>query len=370
MLRKPPKRTEALLAANRANSQLSTGPVTASGKLASRRNAVKHWGRAETIRPSLAALGEDAEEFESVRDALYRALAPRDDFERIIVDDMADIHWRTGRMVRAEAGAQGSRRREKKRREEEIDATFEAGKFHDLVPSIIPTVGFVGLTDSPVKFRRILELLGALGDLVRYEGFRDEFLGYLQTVYGRNPSDRARSLMHVYERCNKERDCGDADRIAANQAEFLEAIADEIVWFKRRAAAHLQALEDLRVPTLDAEMLKIEQDPAKIAVYHERLERVFADKWRLLKEYRANRAATQQQETGKEQEAPEERENEEQENHRQASPETGTTGAVVASVEIGPTLGPKMSPELVPDMVPEMVPERARELPEAGVSET
>src|SRR5215469_11542242 len=149
----------ATLKANRANSLKSTGPVTEQGLAVSRRNALKHWGRAETIRPLLVALEEDAEEFNRVRDALYEALAPRDAFEVIIVDDMADIHWRIRRMVRAEAGAQGARRRDRKMREEEMDALFEAGKFHDLVPSIVPKLGYVGLSDSPVKFRRILEML-------------------------------------------------------------------------------------------------------------------------------------------------------------------------------------------------------------------
>jgi len=108
MLRKSPERTEALMAANRTNSQLSTGPRTDLGKQLSRGNALKHWGRAETIRPLLAALEEDPEEFERVRDALYQALAPRDAFEEIIVDDMADIHWRTS--PRGVEGSQPRRR--------------------------------------------------------------------------------------------------------------------------------------------------------------------------------------------------------------------------------------------------------------------
>ena len=87
--------SRATLQANRANSLKSTGPVTEQALAISRRNALKHWGRAETVRPSLAALDEDLEEFDPLRDALYRALAPRDEFEEIIVDDMADVHRRT-----------------------------------------------------------------------------------------------------------------------------------------------------------------------------------------------------------------------------------------------------------------------------------
>ena len=84
----------ATLEANRANSLKSTGPNTERGQQASRRNALKHWQRADIIRPSLAALDEDPEEFARTRDSLYRALAPRDEFEEIIMDDMADVRWR------------------------------------------------------------------------------------------------------------------------------------------------------------------------------------------------------------------------------------------------------------------------------------
>ena len=288
----------ATLEANRSNSLKSTGPVTEQGLAVSRRNALKHWGRAETLRPMLLALEEDPEDFDGVRDALYRALAPRDEFEEIVVDDMADIHWRVRRMVRAEAGAQGARRRERKMRDDEVEALFEAGKFHDLVPSIVPKLGYVGLSDSPVKFRRILEMLRVLRDLVRHAGVQDDLVGYLQALYGYNPSERAKNLMEVYDRCYQERECGDADRVAAHQAEFLEAIADEIAWFERREASHLQARAELKIPSLDAEMLKTEHDPAKVAIYHERMERVFAQKWRLLREYRAARAAELQQAQG------------------------------------------------------------------------
>ena len=81
----------------------------------------------------------------------------------------------------------------------------------------------------------------------------------------------------------------DAAQIEANHAAFQEAIADEIAWFERRAASHLQARAELRVPLLEAELLKAEQDPARIAVYHERLERVFERKWRLLMDYASAR---------------------------------------------------------------------------------
>src|SRR5215472_5190913 len=217
-------RSQATALASRANGRKSRGPITEQGKAMSRANAAKHWGRAEDIRALMPALGESPAEYDRMRDGLYRALRPTDSFEEMLVDDMADIHWRLRRMIRGEAGAQGQRRGDRKMREEEIEALFEAGKFHDLMPHIVATLGFAGMRDSPLKFRRILEMLRVIADLVRYGGFQDEVPAYLKQLYGVNPGERARNLMRVHERGHRERDCGDAARIAANQAEFQEVI--------------------------------------------------------------------------------------------------------------------------------------------------
>jgi hypothetical protein len=151
----------------------------------------------------------------------------------------------------------------------------------------------------------------------------------VQKLYGYNPGERAKNLMNVYDRCYRERDCGDQDRIAANQAEFQEAIADEIAWFERRQAAHLQARAELKVPSLDAEMLNTQHSPATVAIYHERLERAFAEKWRLLKEYRASHAGEDKgQQT-----------DDQQTDHQQESPDTEGPIAVQAGVVSGSKAG-------------------------------
>jgi len=282
-------RSPATALASRENGRKSRGPVTEHGKAMCRANAGKHWGRSEGVRELMAALGEDPAEFNQVRDGLYRALRPGDTFEEMVVDAMADIHWRLGRMIRGEAGAQGQRRRDRQMKEEEMEALFEAGKFHDLVPSITPKLGYVGLSDSPVKFRRVLEMLRVISDLVRYGGFQEEVTKYLQTLYGYNPSDRAKNLMRVYERGYKDRDCGDAAQVAANQAGFLEAIGDEIAWFEKREAAHLQARTELRPAAIEAELVSSELQFGKIMLYQDHLERAFERKFKLLVNYRMMR---------------------------------------------------------------------------------
>jgi hypothetical protein len=273
--------------ASRTNGRKSKGPVTEHGKAMVRASAGKHWRRAEGIRELMPALGEDPADFDQVRDGLYRCIRPQDAFEEMVVDDLAEIHWRLRRMLRGEAAEQARGRRESMRRQDELDARFESGKFHDLERSTIPTMGFVGLEDSPVKFRRILEILRTLADLVRYGGFQGEVVVFLQQLYGYNPSERAVKVMNIYDRCYKERDSADEAQTAANQAAFQEAVADEIAWFEKRAANHLQARAELRAPVIESGLLNVQADLGKVMLYQDRLERAFDRKWKLLVNYRS-----------------------------------------------------------------------------------
>jgi len=57
-LRKSPVRTVAMLAANRANAQKSTGPTTRAGKARVALNALKHGGRTERLPEKLLRAGD------------------------------------------------------------------------------------------------------------------------------------------------------------------------------------------------------------------------------------------------------------------------------------------------------------------------
>jgi hypothetical protein len=108
-LRKSPARTEALVAANRANSQLSTGPRTERGKSYSRDNAHKPWGRGGAFRDFMPALGERPRDFERFCRGFVESLEPRDAFETALVTDMAENQWRLRRLVRGEAASQAAK---------------------------------------------------------------------------------------------------------------------------------------------------------------------------------------------------------------------------------------------------------------------
>ena len=85
--------------ANRANATKSTGPKTAAGKARSRWNAHKHGLTAET----LTIAGEDAGDFEELRDALIERYRPRCVLEAELVDRLAGLLWRLRRAPAFEA---------------------------------------------------------------------------------------------------------------------------------------------------------------------------------------------------------------------------------------------------------------------------
>ncbi len=79
--------------ANRANSQLSTGPSTAAGKQTVSQNAVSH-GLCARVHPAL--LGEHAA-FEQYRRAIVEALAPVGAVEEDVAEGIAADRWRLKR---------------------------------------------------------------------------------------------------------------------------------------------------------------------------------------------------------------------------------------------------------------------------------
>src|SRR5262245_35929661 len=86
--------------ANRRNSQLSTGPVTAEGKQRSRRNAVRHGLTAETIVGTL----EDAEDYAAFEMSVTADFEAISAVERELVLRLASVLWRLRRATAIESG--------------------------------------------------------------------------------------------------------------------------------------------------------------------------------------------------------------------------------------------------------------------------
>ena len=92
-------RSEAQIAASRANGAKSRGPVTPEGKSVSAQNAERHgiFARICTIQ------GEAPEHFTSLIADLYETWSPADEHERALVDTMAMALWRRTRIAALES---------------------------------------------------------------------------------------------------------------------------------------------------------------------------------------------------------------------------------------------------------------------------
>jgi hypothetical protein len=88
------------LAANRANAQLSTGPKSENGELVSSHNALKTGLTGRTI----VLPTDDVATYEYLVAVINRKFAPADDYEKHLVQTIADTEWRLLRIPTLEAG--------------------------------------------------------------------------------------------------------------------------------------------------------------------------------------------------------------------------------------------------------------------------
>ncbi len=92
--------TEEQISANRRNAQRSTGPKTAQGKAAIRRNALKHGVLSrEALLPD-----EDATALAELSKGVLGALQPVGELEICLVDRVITGLWRLRRLGRVETG--------------------------------------------------------------------------------------------------------------------------------------------------------------------------------------------------------------------------------------------------------------------------
>jgi hypothetical protein len=87
------------LAANRANSTLSTGPTTAEGKGKSRLNAVKHGFTASLFPEFISKDEEDGEKFATLRASVFEHYQPIGPIEKLFAEKIAVEFIRYARLV-------------------------------------------------------------------------------------------------------------------------------------------------------------------------------------------------------------------------------------------------------------------------------
>jgi hypothetical protein len=97
-----PTLTPKKLAANRANAQLSHGPVTLEGLIRVRDSNIKHGVYVQEPTETLPVLGEDPKDFERLLESLQATFQPADELESRLVKRLARAILRTERNDRVQ----------------------------------------------------------------------------------------------------------------------------------------------------------------------------------------------------------------------------------------------------------------------------
>lgn len=200
-LRKSPTPTPALVAGNRRNAQLATGPSTPAGKENSQRNSRKHGlyaRQGEDFRASLAALGEDPEEFDRLYQDLLRAYQPADPLWARQVEDLARLYWRRARLDRIKNALllrqRATDERERERREMEEDR-----ETHETLDAGVGMSGLWRLPDSVAKFRILISSLEMIQALVEMRQYDEAGKVRLRYLYGHYKPWRGANIVRAYE---------------------------------------------------------------------------------------------------------------------------------------------------------------------------
>lgn len=111
-------------AANKANSQKSTGATTAEGKATVSKNAIRHG----LLSQRLIITGEEIQDFDALLVGLMQSVAPEGMLEKVLVEKVAVAMWRQKRLVAAEsASIELGRRPESQANRNVINRTLNLG---------------------------------------------------------------------------------------------------------------------------------------------------------------------------------------------------------------------------------------------------
>ena len=111
-------------AANKANSQKSTGATTAEGKATVSKKAIRHG----LLSQRLIITGEEIQDFDALLVGLMQSVAPEGMLEKVLVEKVAVAMWRQKRLVAAEsASIELGRRLESQANRNVINRTLNLG---------------------------------------------------------------------------------------------------------------------------------------------------------------------------------------------------------------------------------------------------
>ena len=257
--------------ASQLNSLRSTGPRTKRGKAIVRRNAVKPRPISKVVAHSLSVLGERPAELDAAHLALAEAMQPRDAWEGAWVRDITTLRWRLERLQRAEVGIMALRRRKlQNQRQRETFPAMGSDSLHLL--SLLPLVGFTGLPDSPMKFRRTLQYLGELRRVVETKFFQEDASGYFTLLYGKDPGPHAAILRTQFQTLVKNHQEGRHEAAEENRVALLVELDREIVNFEQLEFLYAEEHQEHDPLLRDADVLLPAPELEAIMRYETHLE--------------------------------------------------------------------------------------------------
>jgi len=271
--------TEAMVAANRANSLKSTGPVTDPGKMKVRLNALKHGiSSARLIGWAVTLRGEEDRDLKTVRAKLALSFRPGSSYEDFLVDEMAENRWRRKRAARAETAVLNAQRlafelEYGRKLAGEGRSTAGTGQ-----ASVAVARGLAALPDSSAKFNLILQCLRAAKGAVEREGFGEEGRKRLEAVYGPDPGLAGAVLLTKYHEQENAVATGQAEPAAedagAGQA-FREMLEAEIACFERLLELEQETGDELAQARWQSQNLPSDSDTRRITRYEASLDQQF-----------------------------------------------------------------------------------------------
>jgi len=288
------KMTPKLLAANRANALKSTGPRTEEGITNASQNIMKPLPFPSTIMANMRELGENPAEYEALCQALYRTLNPQDEFEQMLVEDMAQARWRRQRLIRAESGLAASQRRKL-----EIDRELKRharGWCWERIVKLrdVAEFGYAGMEDSVEKCEHMLDILGLILEGVRTGPLSDGDMVLFRAGYGGESGEVGGvNLKARYEDFAKAAKSGDPEMAEELRKAFVADVEKEIAAY-RKLKELLMARDFETTPAMkDAQLLPEADQLEAIGRYDAGLERQLENKVKLLVAWRsASRAAS------------------------------------------------------------------------------
>ena len=282
LIRRPT--TEAMVEANRANSLKCTGPVTDVGKMKVRLNAVKHGITSLVSGLALPQLGEMRGDLNEIRKQLQTCFHFRDHYELILLDQMVENRWRRRRLIRAESSLLAAQRLQFELEYGQNLAGEGRSSRSTGEARLAADSGLVALPDSSAKFNLILQCLRGAQEAVRQEGFGEEGLRRLETVYGPDPGLAGAVLLTNYRQRREMSIQGAADVAAdaSGRQDFLDMLAAEIACFEKLLELHETSAVGVAQAQAGAQNALSPADTQRFTRYEAFLDRQFE---RLVKQF-------------------------------------------------------------------------------------